>query len=59
MSDQGYSPEGKDEAVRQMVDRGYSVAEVAASNRLSGYNSGYDKLRLSPDLLVSDRIESF
>jgi transposase len=29
MSNQRYSPEFKDEAVRQVVDRGYSVAEVA------------------------------
>ena len=33
MSNQRYSPEFKDEAVRQIVDRGYSVAEV--SERLS------------------------
>ena len=29
MSSQRYSPEFKDEAVRQIVDRGYSVTEVA------------------------------
>lgn len=29
MSNQRYSPEFKDEAVRQVVDRGYSIAEVA------------------------------
>jgi transposase len=29
MSSQRYTPEFKDEAVRQVVDRGYSVAEVA------------------------------
>ena len=29
MSKQRYSPEFKDEAVRQIVDRGYSVAEVS------------------------------
>lgn len=29
MSNQRYSPEFKDEAVRQVVDRGYSVTEVA------------------------------
>ena len=29
MSNQRYSPEFKDEAVRQVADRGYSVAEVA------------------------------
>ena len=29
MSNQRYSPEFKDEAVRQIVDRGYSVTEVS------------------------------
>lgn len=29
MSSQRYTPEFKDEAVRQIVDRGYSVAEVS------------------------------
>jgi transposase-like protein len=29
MSSQRYSPEFKDKAVRQIVDRGYSVTEVA------------------------------
>ena len=29
MSNQRYTPEFKDEAVRQVVDRGYGVAEVA------------------------------
>ena len=29
MSSQRYSPEFKDEAVRQIVDRGYSVADVS------------------------------
>jgi len=29
MSSQRYSPEFKDEAVRQIVERGYSVAEVS------------------------------
>ena len=29
MSSQRYSPEFKDEAVRQIVDRGYSVTEVS------------------------------
>jgi len=30
MSNQRYSPKFKDEAVRRIVDRGYSVAEAAA-----------------------------
>lgn len=29
MSSQRYTPEFKDEAVRQIVDRGYTVAEVS------------------------------
>lgn len=29
MSSQRYTPEFKDEAVRQIIDRGYSVAEVS------------------------------
>jgi transposase len=29
MSNQRYTPEFKDEAVRQIIDRGYSVAEVS------------------------------
>jgi len=29
MSSQRYAPEFKDEAVRQVLDRGYSVAEVS------------------------------
>lgn len=29
MSNQRYSPEFKDEAVRQITERGYSVAEVS------------------------------
>ncbi len=29
MSNQRYSPEFKDKAIRQIVDRGYSVAEVS------------------------------
>lgn len=29
MSNQRYSPEFKDEAVRQILERGYSVAEVS------------------------------
>ena len=33
MSNQRYSPEFKDEAVRQIVDRGYSVAEVFRTPR--------------------------
>ena len=30
MSNQRYTPEFKDEAVRQVIERGYSVAEVSS-----------------------------
>ena len=42
MTNQRYSPEFKDEAVRQIVDRGYSVAEV--SKRLGVYKYSYELL---------------
>ncbi len=35
---QRYSPEFKDEAVRQVLDRGYSVAEVAGRLGLSAHS---------------------
>ena len=38
MSNQGYSPEFKDEAVRQVVDRGYSVPEVAERLGVSSHS---------------------
>ena len=38
MSNQRYSPEFKDEAVRQMVDRGYSVAEVSERLGVSAHS---------------------
>jgi len=34
MSNQRYTPEFKDEAVRQVVDRGYRVAEVAVNHQV-------------------------
>jgi transposase len=40
MTNQRYSPEFKDEAVRQIVERGYSVAEV--SKRLGVYRYSYE-----------------
>jgi transposase len=47
MSNQRYSPEFKDEAVRQVVDRGYSVPEVA--ERLGVSPSGYYAWRVRPE----------
>ncbi len=38
MSHQRYTPEFKDEAVRQVVDRGYAVAEVAARLGVSNHS---------------------
>lgn len=38
MSNQRYSPEFKDEAVRQIVDRGYSVAEVSERVGVSAHS---------------------
>ena len=38
MSNQRYSPEFKDEAVRQVVDRGYSVSEVAERLGVSSHS---------------------
>ena len=38
MSNQRYTPEFKDEAVRQIVDRGYSVTEVAERLGVSAHS---------------------
>ena len=38
MSNQRYSPEFKDEAVRQIVDRGYSVTEVSQRLGVSAHS---------------------
>ena len=38
MSTQRFTPEFKQEAVRQVVDRGYSVAEVAARLGISSHS---------------------
>lgn len=38
MSTQRYSPEFKDEAVRQIVDRGYSVAEISERLGVSAHS---------------------
>ena len=39
MSNQSYSPEFKDEAVRQVIERGYSVPEVSDRLGVSDYYS--------------------
>ena len=38
MSSQRYSPEFKDEAVRQITERGYSVTEVSERLGVSGHS---------------------
>ena len=38
MSNQRYSPEFKDEAVRQVIERGYSVSEVASRLGVSAHS---------------------
>ena len=38
MSNQRFSPEFKDEAVRQIVDRGYSVTEVSERLGVSAHS---------------------
>ena len=38
MSSQRYAPEFKDEAVRQVLDRGYSVAEVSERLGMSAHS---------------------
>ncbi len=38
MSSQRYSPEFKDEAVRQIIERGYSVAEVSERLGVSSHS---------------------
>jgi transposase len=38
MSNQRYSPEFKDEAVRQIVDRGYTIAEVSERLGVSAHS---------------------
>ena len=38
MSSQRYSPEFKDESVRQVIDRGYSVSEVVARRGVSAHS---------------------
>ena len=38
MSNQRYAPEIKDEAVRQVVERGYSVAEISQRLGVSAHS---------------------
>ena len=56
MGHQRYTPEFKDEAVRQVLERGHPVSEVALSQRTAGHydwgtmasNPGIDLLSVAP-----------
>ena len=57
MSSQRFSPEFKDEAVRQIVERGYSVAEVAERLGVSA-NSLYKWVKaVRPDKKEQNAVE--
>ncbi|HCF1748751.1 TPA: transposase [Pseudomonas aeruginosa] len=49
MSTQQFTPELKTEAVRQVIERGYSVAEIAAPRRLYSQPLQMDKGCAPPD----------
>jgi len=49
MSNQRYSPEFKDEAVRQIIDRGYSVSEVSERLGVSSHSLYKWVKAVSPD----------
>ncbi len=49
MSNQRYAPEFKEEAVRQVVERGYSVAEVSARLGVSAHSLYKWVKAVSPD----------
>ena len=49
MSNQRYSPEFKEEAVRQVVDRGYSIADVAQNLGVSQHSLYKWVKAVSPD----------
>jgi len=49
MSSQRYSPEFKDEAVRQIIERGYSVAEVSERLGVSSHSLYKWVKAVSPD----------
>ena len=57
MSSQRFSPEFKDEAVRQIVERGYSVAEVAERLGVSA-TSLYKRVKaVRPDKKEQNAVE--
>jgi transposase len=58
MSNQRYSPEFKDEAVRQIVDRGYSVAEVSERLGVSAHSLYKWVKAVKPDEQAAALIEA-
>jgi transposase len=55
MSSQRYIPEFKDEAVRQIVDRGYSVTEVSERLGVSAHSLYKWGKAVKPDKTQSKR----
>lgn len=49
MSSQRYTPEFKDEAVRQIIERGYSVSEVSERLGVSSHNLYKRVKAIKPD----------
>lgn len=57
MSSQRYSPEFKDEAVRQIIERGYTVAEVSERLGVSGHSLYKWVKAVKPDKTEQDAAE--
>ena len=57
MSSQRYSPEFKDEAVRQIVERGYTVAEVSERLGVSSHSLYKWVKAVKPDKTEQDTAE--
>ena len=57
MSNQRYTPEFKDEAVRQVTERGYSVAEVAERLGVSAHSLHKWVKAIKPDKLNAQAAE--
>lgn len=57
MSSQRYSPEFKDEAVRQIIERGYTVAEVSERLGVSSHSLYKWVKAVKPDKTEQDAAE--
>ena len=57
MSSQRYSPEFKDEAVRQIIERGYTVAEVSERLGVSSHSLYKWVKAVKPDKTEQDTAE--